>query len=252
MTNNLHGPKKIQSSGFSAAQWRDAHVQVKETNDTFIYWALYAAIGLAILGVLGLYGANYMKNKPDKKQMVVEETPDLRSAILKTQRGRKAAQKAVAATSQPHAEVDLIKVEIDKYNDTNMVLRLCGKNYAHISSNYHKQNSAKYLKLYDMQRAAWRQKSKNAEPSDLAKSIGRINKIENGGDVAKFMLTGGAVRHMNASMGFMADMQKMQAEHDAKDKHRKQLQTSAHDPIYCGKFATKVQTGQMNLKIPKI
>lgn len=244
MNNNLHGRKSNTGSGFDANAWRNAHVVEAETKDSLVNMVLYTLIGVASLGVFILFITNFLRAKQAEKELQIFENNKAMAIAQANAPQKPAAQKSMTG-------LDAIDAEIDKFQDITQVLHLCGKNYSHISDTYYKQNKTVYAQLYKMRNAAWRANYNSVQTSDLSKSINRINKIENGADVAKFMITGGAAKHMRASMGFMADMKKLNQEMQAKKKADAERRAQANDPAYCTKFASKVQLGQMNIKLPK-
>lgn len=172
------------------------------------------------------------------------ETRDINEAfdsnpILKMQKRR--AEKLAAPIleqekrkqSMPITEYVLAKdltgaqAQVEKFSRTRIVLKHCGSGFRDIYDHYENKNQKRVIQL-----------SKKAyEESPIAKSQEEIKNIKTPADVMRFKLSGGADRHMQASMGMMAAIGGLNGGRKAKSQQE------------CQKVKQMAQTGRLDVRL---
>ena len=248
-----HFNKKKPVQSFDANAWRDSQVSAQRNGSERTNTILIGLIGVMLLVSGGLYYHTNIKPNQKAKQALRMADAQNPGAMLEQQQSEAEQRLAVLAAQPISAEAqkyNAIKAEIQKYTETSNTLRSCGTQVATVASYYRKTNYPKYQKLTEMARASRKAGVGLAIPSSMAKSQAALSKIETKGDAIKFMASGGAKRHMEASMETFAALDSMMSEMDAAEKRKRELSAKARDRNFCLQLKTKAQTGQLNIKMP--
>ncbi len=241
---------------FDVNQFRNQNQAEESTKRNRIDLLLGGVVVVMLLGTGGLYASTKIDlsnaySETTAPQTVTAElrtntsqTRDINEAfdsnpILKLQKRR--AEKLAAPIleqekkkqSMPIADYVQAKdltgaqAQVEKFSRTRIVLKHCGSGFQDIYDHYGNKNQKRVIQL-----------SKKAyEESPMAKSQEEIKNIKTPADVMRFKLSGGADRHMQASMGMMAAMGGMNGGRKAKSQQE------------CQKVKQMAQTGRLDVRL---